>query len=183
MFRKIVLVMAILAVATAATAQVPGSVRVRLPQGAASVMSEDISGTLASNGITCTWVNNANSATINFVGNFTPGFGNPKIDVTWLNSSVVTPMNITATAANLTDGAVNFSAPYKLPSGVWSYEHGDAVSADWTWGAYFPVNDWKIMTFELTESGVDYDVTFAVEWGAGVPVDVSTWGDIKALYR
>ena len=183
MFRKIVLVMAILAVATAATAQVPSSVDVRLPQGAASVMSEEISGTLASNGITCTWVNNANSATINFVGNYTPGFGNPKIMVTWLDYGYAMPMNITATAAGSTAGAVHFSAPYMQLSGVWSYEHDSAVSTDWNWGTTFPGNNWMAMTFELTEPGVDYDVTIAVEWGPGVPVDVSTWGDIKALYR
>ncbi len=182
MFRKIVLVLAILAVATAAAAQTPNSVRVRLPDGAASIMSEDISGTLAGNGLTCTWTNNANSATINFSGNYTPGFGSPKIDVTWLNTGVVTPMNITATAT--TAAGVDFSAPYQLPSGSWSYVHGESgIAADWNWGTNMPVNDWMIMTFQLTEPGVDYDVNIVIEWGAGVPVDVNTWGDIKALYR
>jgi hypothetical protein len=88
-----------------------------------------------------------------------------------------------ATAAGSTAGAVHFSAPYKQLNGVWSYEHDRAVSADWNWGTTFPGNNWMVMTFELIEPGVDYDTTIAVEWGPGVPVDASTWGDVKALYR
>lgn len=182
MIRKIVLVMAILSIATAATAQIAGQVRVRLPEGASLVQSEEISGTLTGNGITCTWVNNANSATINFVGNYTPGFGNPKIDVAWLNTVATTPMNVTTTVT--TTGSYAFTAPYQPVGGVWSSIHGESgMTENWTWGTNFPACDRMDVTFEMLEPGVDYDVTIAIEWGAGVPVDVNTWGDIKALYR
>lgn len=183
MSRVIVVLLALILCAAVAQAQAPGLVHVMLPNGNNYVQSTAANGTLSSGGITCTWSTGANSATVNFTGNYTTGWIHPSVDLGWFWSADNLPVAVTVTC-NGPNGTYDFGCPF-LPSGTsWDWSHNQSdLSGDWGWGTYLPSCDRFDIEVGLNDQGVDYDLTIYFEWGAGVPNAATTWGAMKALYR
>ena len=170
----------ILLIAAAAGAQTPGSVHIMLPDGNSFVQSTATSGTLSSGGITCTWTTTSNSASINFVGNYTTTWIHPSIDLAWFNTSGELPMAVQITHAEA--ATYDFAAPFNTGSWDSSIDYND-LSGNWQWGNVFPVCSRFDLDIGLNDQSMAYDMTIEVQWGEGVAAGASTWGGVKTLYR
>ena len=146
--------------------------------------SNQFTGYQANGGFSVQWAFNTVEGALSFAG--APG-GTvdfpPYFDMGWSSPGAGFPLSVTITSNG--SGLYTIKPYYILP--------GEAepnlslartnVTGDSYFGAYFPEADQVHMAFYLLEPDVVYDLTVTMEWGEGVPNEVTSWGQVKALFR
>jgi hypothetical protein len=180
---KLLPALIILFLATGALAQAPNGVHVMVPNGNNYIQSTATSGSLTSGGITVTWDVQANSATVNFQGNYSTQWIDPYFDIYWFSSPEDLPFS-GQVVCNSPSGNYDFSLPFKPVGEDWNHLHDNFDhSGDLDFGTYLPACSRFDFTAEVIQEGVDYDITMNLEWGTGVDTQDETLDMIKALYR
>ncbi len=163
--------------------QIPVLVEVQIADNDLPLQSFDRSGTLSGATMTASWTVNDCSAEFTISGNGHVDWVSPRFVLVWEDTGGTMPLSVNVTS--------NTAGPYTiLPVFVLTNESDPDLSMAQTgittstyFGHYFPACVEVYFSIGLDHVSAPYDITAALAWGIGVPVESASWGRIKSLFR
>ncbi len=160
-----------------ALAQVPDSVIVFWSDDEFAVhSSSELSGSVGQNEGAVAWDVGDGHATITMSGSYLV-YG-PDFQLSWESAPQPFPLYL---SADTSTGSAYYMEVKWLETVMESEAH--TLTEDFEWGLMVPGGNRVIINLWLDEYMVEHDVTYTLIWGEGTPVEASTFGAVKALFR
>ncbi len=184
-FKRLSLLVCLIFITTnigAFAGQIPSQFSLLMAWGDPLPYHFDLVGSSTEGGLTAEWTVTDFSAEVRITGTHNES-GVPHFCLTWTDTGDVLPLSVTFT----TNAAGPYSyEPFHWPVGGTAYDHSLSLynlTTNAYFGHYFPEAESFLFMVSFYHVAVDYDLTVSLDWGAGVPAEPTSWGQIKSIYR